>query len=789
LKRLPKPAATGAPNGGERSAAAPSAAAPADTAERHREGQFEKLVQAVRDYAIISLDVEGRITTWNEGAERITGYRAEEAMGRPVSIFYPPEAITRGWPGHELATAAAAGRFEDEGWRLRKDGTRFWANVVVTALRDDAGEVEGYSKIFRDLTARRLEEEELRTSEERFRLLIEGVRDYGIFMLDPDGRVASWNLGAERLKGYRPSEIIGKHFSIFYPAEVVASGWPERELEGARANGRFEDEGWRIRKDGSRFWASVVITALRNSLGELVGFSKITRDLTERRRHEEELRQSEERFRLLVDAVQDYAIFMLEPTGVVASWNAGAERIKGYRPEEIIGRHFSVFYPPEKVAEGWPEHELKVAAATGRFEDVGWRIRKDGSRFWANVVINAVRGPAGELRGFAKVTRDLTEARRVQQLEEEGRQMSEFLAMLGHELRNPLAPIRNAVALMQTTDVADPTILWARELIERQVGHMSRLVEDLLDVSRITSGKITLRPEVMDLRSVVSRSVDANRAFFEARKQAVDVDLGPAPVPVEGDPTRLAQVALNLLTNAAKYTPEGGHVWVSVRKDGGEAELKVRDDGVGMKPELLPRVFELFVQGERTLDRSEGGLGLGLTMVQRLVALHHGRVEARSAGLGLGSEFVIHLPLAAASGLEAADRATGRPDAGDDRRLRILVVDDNRDSAESTYLLLSNWGHDVETAHDGAGALAAVERSHPDIVLLDIGLPGIDGYEVARRIRATAAGANTALVAMTGYGQADDRRRSSEAGFTMHLVKPVEPGALKRVVAELAPRG
>ena len=763
-------------------------AKPSNRSGRKAERHFQKLVESVRDYAIISLDAEGRITTWNEGAEQITGYRAKEAVGQPISIFYLPEAIARGWPAHELATAAAEGRFEDEGWRIRKDGTRFWANSVITAPRNDAGEVEGYSKIFRDLTARRLQEEKLRVSEERFRLLVEGVRDYGIFMLDPEGRVVSWNLGAERLKGYQASEILGKHFSVFYPPDVVATGWPEQELEGARASGRFEDEGWRIRKDGSRFWASVVITAIRNARGELIGFSKITRDLTERRRHEEDLRQSEERFRLLVDAVQDYAIFMLEPSGVVASWNAGAQRIKQYRPQEIIGRHFSVFYTPDKVAEGWPEHELEVAAATGRFEDEGWRVRKDGTRFWANVVINAVRGPGGELRGFAKVTRDRTETKRVERLVEEGRQVNEFLAMLGHELRNPLAPVRNAVALMHTTDVADPTILWARDLIERQVSHMSRLVDDLLDVSRITSGKITLRLEVTDLRGIVSRAVDANRPLFETRGHTVEVELGPVPVPVEGDATRLAQVVLNLLSNSAKYTPQSGHVWVSLRRERAEALLSVRDDGVGMKAELLPRVFDLFVQGDRSLDRSEGGLGLGLTMVERLVALHHGTVEAHSPGLGQGSEFVVRLPLAAAPGGAAAGRAASPPEAAGKRSLRILLVDDNRDAVESTCMLLRHWGHDVEAANDGAGALEAVARDRPDIVLLDIGLPGIDGYEVARRIRASEAGADTALVAMTGYGQAEDRRRSSEAGFTMHLVKPVEPAALRMVLAQLAAR-
>jgi len=467
-----------------------------------------------------------------------------------------------------------------------------------------------------DSAAKRpVQEEALRLSEQRFRMLVESVHDYAIFMLDPEGYVTSWNPGAERLKLYKAGEIIGKHFSIFYPEEALARGWPEYELKMARAEGRFEDEGWRVRKDGTLFWANVLITALRDSSGELVGFSKITRDLTERRRHEEDLRHSEERFRLMVEAVQDYAIFMLDPEGRVASWNAGAQRIKGYTPSEIIGQHFSRFYPADRIAAGWPEHELEMARKTGRFEDEGWRLRKDGSRFWANVVITALHDASGVVQGFTKVTRDLTERRRVETLEEEGRQINEFLAMLGHELRNPLASIRNAVAVMGVKAEADPTTSWARQVIERQVRHLGRLVDDLLDVGRITSGKITLRREAVELGAIVSRAVEAARPLHENRHQKLEVDLEGEGVPILGDTTRLVQVVLNLLSNSAKYTPEGGHVWVQARREGHDAVLRVRDDGVGMSPELIPRVFDIFVQGDRSLDRSEGGLGLDTSQV------------------------------------------------------------------------------------------------------------------------------------------------------------------------------
>ncbi|HYU43934.1 MAG TPA: ATP-binding protein [Vicinamibacteria bacterium] len=496
---------------------------------------------------------------------------------------------------------------------------------------------------------------------------------------------------------------------------------------------------------------------------------------------------SQDQFRLMVEAVFDYGIFMLDATGHVASWNAGAERIKGYRREEIIGRHFSVFYPPEQVAAGWPDHELEMARRSGRFEDEGWRVRKDGSRFWANVVITAMHDPTGALRGFAKITRDLTGSKRMETLEQEGRQINEFLAMLGHELRNPLAPIRNAVAVMAAREVSDPTIVWARELIERQVGHLSRLVDDLLDISRITRGKIILHREVLDFAAVVSRAVEATLPLLEQRHHTVEVDLGRDPMRVDGDSTRLAQVILNLLSNAAKFTPEGGHIWVRVTREGDETVLSVRDDGIGMRAELVPHVFDLFIQGERSLDRSEGGLGIGLTMVQRLIALHGGTVAARSPGPGHGSEFVVRLPLTQIPSAEPSPVSDAPPVPAAGPKLRVLIVDDSEDAVESLAMLLGLWGHDVMTATDGAAALDLVSRKAPHVVLLDIGLPGLSGYEVAKRIRAHEGGKDIVLVALTGYGQADDRRRAQEAGFTDHLVKPVVPETLQRLLAGIEP--
>ncbi len=624
---------------------------------------------------------------------------------------------------------------------------------------------------------------QLRQSEERYRVLVETVTDYAILLLDPDGVIQTWNAGVEKLQGYTADQIVGQHFSLFYPPDAVARAWPEHELTVARDKGRFEDEGWRVRRDGSRFWANVIITALYDDHGALTGFSKITRDLTDRRRQEEMLRESEERFRLLVEAVKEYAIFMLDPEGRVASWNVGAQNIKGYTAEEIIGRHFSVFYPPDAIARHWPDHELRMARMTGRFEDEGWRIRKDGSRFWANVVITALYDHKGELRGFGKLTRDLTVRRQIEDLQRNERRMNEFLAMLGHELRNPLSPLQSALDVLELKPDDPKASTWARGVFVRQVRHLSRLVDDLLDVSRITSGKVSLRFENVDLGRIVDETIDAMRPQIEARHHTLDLHLSATPLSVRGDPTRLAQIVSNLVTNAVKYTPEGGRIRVTAERDGDFAALTVADNGVGIAPELVPRMFDLFVQGERPLDRTQGGFGVGLTLVKRLAELHGGTAAGTSSGMGQGSEFLVRLPLRAEPLPQGAASASG---SRQQRHFKVLVVDDNADVAQSIAMLLEILGHRVETAGNGVEALSRAPLFLPDMVVLDIGLPGMNGYEVARAMRAHPLLRHVVLVACTGYGQDEDRRRVQEAGFDHHLIKPAQLSDLEKILEHMA---
>lgn len=376
---------------------------------------YRLLVQSVVDYAIYMIHPDGTIANWNVGAERVTGYLPEEIIGKNIAVFYSESERAKGVALKNLAVAQRDGRFEMEGWRYRKDGSAYWALVVIDAIYEDQGGMLGFAVITRDCTEQQALLRQEREQEQKFRLLVEGVTDYAIYMLDTDGMVMNWNSGAQRAKGYAADEIVGKHFSTFYSLQERMAYIPEKNLQTAFRTGRFEDEGWRYRKDGSAFWAHVVIDAILDDNGKLLGYAKITRDCTEQREMQRERRTQEEKFRLLVESVTDYAIYMLDTGGHVVNWNAGAQRAKGYVTSEIIGQHFSLFYSSQERQSRIPDANLNIARRTGRFEDQGWRYRKDGSAFWAHVVIDAIRDESGKLVGFAKITRDVTERREYEQ--------------------------------------------------------------------------------------------------------------------------------------------------------------------------------------------------------------------------------------------------------------------------------------------------------------------------------------------------------------------------------------
>lgn len=620
----------------------------------------------------------------------------------------------------------------------------------------------------------------------RFEAVVYSIEDYAVFLLDRNGFVTSWNRGAARIEGYEAEDIIGQHFSRFYTREAVARNWPTYELEQATLTGRFEDEGWRVRQDGTTFWANVVITAIRNRRGELTGFAKIVRDLTDRRRQMDALRQSEERLRLLIESVNDHAIFMLDPTGQVVSWNSGATNIHGYLPTEIIGRHFSTFYVPEDIAADKPRRNLETAKRRGRFVDEGWRMRKDGSMFWANVTLTPVYDADRRLSGFAKVTRDMTASRHRDELERSGQRMRDFLATLAHELRNPLAPVRNAISSMQMEHDVPPLVARSRDLIDRQIAHLSRLVDDLLDVGRITSGKIELRQGPVNLADVIGNAIEAARPFTAQRGQTVDVHLPAQPVILRGDMTRLVQIFQNLLHNAAKFSPVDSRIAIDVEVEERTVEIRLRDLGRGIRQEALESIFDLFTQERTGEDALDEGLGIGLTLCRSLVELHGGTISAASHGHGTGSTFIVRLP----RGLGQPEVQAPPPAVHEtpDAHLRVLVVDDNRDSADSLAMLLELKGHDVRVAYDGAAALDQAERFVPHVALIDIAMPKMDGYAALRVLRTRPELADTYFAAMTGFGQQSDIALSREAGFDMHLVKPVDPRLFDELLSQAAQR-
>jgi PAS domain S-box-containing protein len=762
--------------------------APADSRDPVRgvdDLSFRIFIETVRDYALLMLDPAGRIISWNPGAEAIKGYRAEEIIGRHFSVFYPPEAIERALPALELVVAEREGRFEDEGWRIRKDGSRFWANVVITALHAPDGALMGYAKVTRDLTERRRHEEALRYNEVRFRALVEGVRDYAIFMLDPDGDVASWNVGAQQILGFEAVEVMGSNFSRFLVPDGSERERAGRELNIAALDGRFQEEGWRVRKNGSRFWANVVITAIRDERGNLLGYSKITRDLTERLRHEARLRESEERFRLLVESVVDYAIATLDEEGMITSWNSGAERINGYRAADIVGRHFSRLYPPEDIRANKPWRQLNVARDRGRVNDESWRIRSDGTQYWANNVIAALPEAESRRRAYYMVTQDLSQRRHAETLADTAQRMHEFIAMLAHELRNPLAPIRNAVALMARRNVQDPLVEAMRQTIDRQSLNLTRIVDELLDVNRVARGQFTIEKQTIDLRDVLARAVETSRPVIDLHGHRLHLAIADRPVECFGDPLRLTQVVVNILNNAAKYTPDGGDISLSLENLGSRVELRVRDNGRGIERDTIDRVFDLFMQVNPNSGSALGGLGVGLALVRRIVELHGGSVQAISDGLGKGSEFIVRLPMAApCASIPPPDARNVAPD--EFQPLRILAVDDNVDAANSLSLLLKSMGHETRAVYDGPSGIAMAQEFAPDVVMLDIGMPVMNGYDVARALR--TASLRYVLIAVTGWGHEAAKRQAREAGFDHHLVKPVSEGEVIELLSVIAHR-
>ncbi len=526
------------------------------------------------------------------------------------------------------------------------------------------------------------------------------------------------------------------------------------------------------------------------SAGELLARVQALVSLAKlRRQAAEELRQAEETQATLAAIVQssDDAIVSKSLDGVIRSWNAGAERLFGYTAEQALGRHISLIIPADRAEE---ETEILARLCEGQrvdhFETV--RRRRDGRMIEVSLTISPVKDGSGRIIGASKIARDITPAKQAAAaLKEADRRKDEFLATLAHELRNPLAPIRNSLEIMKQS-LADPGRLrQSYETIERQLAHLVRMVDDLLDVSRITRNRMELRFERVELAAVMQSAVETSRPLIEAAENQLTVALPAEPVLLDADPVRLAQIFSNLLNNAARYSDRGGHIRIDAEREADAIVVRVSDDGVGIPAGALAQIFDMFVQVDPAQDRSRGGLGIGLTLVHRLVEMHGGTVEARSDGPGKGSEFIVRLPPAAAQAAAAAGEqaAESAPPAAP-RLRRILVVDDNHDSADSLSQLLSLLGYESAAAYDGLSAIDLIPGFRPDVVLLDLGMPKLTGFDVARRIRERWHGEPIVLVALTGWGQEEDRRQTQEAGFDHHLVKPVELPALEALLRQEA---
>jgi PAS domain S-box-containing protein len=594
------------------------------------EASSNDLVAHVSDYAIIGLDPQGTITSWNLGAEKLKGYTRDEAIGRSFAMFYSDEDRHAGLPLTLLMRAREEGRVEHLGWRVRKDGTRFWGDVIITALHDESHAFTGFVKITRDLTEQHALETALKSSEERLRLLVGQVVDYAIIALDPQGIIETWNLGAERVKGYTAEEIIGRSFATFYTDDDRRDGLPMKLLTAAREEGRVEHLGWRVRKDGTRFWGDVVITALHDQAGNLTGYSKVTRDLTEQHALESALRSSEERLRLLVGQVVDYAIIALDPQGIIETWNLGAERVKGYTPEEAIGRSFAMFYTEEDRRSGLPLELLSVARETGRVEHTGWRVRKDGTRFWGDVVITALHDQDGNLAGYAKVTRDRTDVKALEDAQDA------FYATFNHDFRTPVTAIKGFVDAIRHAD--DDTRAQLIDRVESSADRLLGMVEGLVEFASQRAGQATLVLADIDLSHVARSAVhDLSTHFDPARVHiADDVALATA------NGVAMHRVITNLVVNALKYSPPDSVVDISFsRARAGFQQMSVRDRGRGIDPGDIDHIFDEFVRGR--MAEEDGGTGLGLASVRELVRQQNGIVSIQSE-VGVGTTVTVELP-------------------------------------------------------------------------------------------------------------------------------------------------
>jgi len=742
--------------------------------------------------AMITTDNAGRVTYLNAVAESLTGWTQEDAKGQPLdTVFRALDEQTRK-PIESPATRAlregTVVGLANHTVLVGRDGAERPVDDSAAPIRDELGRVSGCVLIFRDVSERRRLEKAVAARFLEARLLASIVEssDDAIVRKSLDSVIQSWNAGAERVFGYTADEAVGRHISIVIPPDRLAE---EDRIIATLKEGRrvepFETE--RVRKDGRRIRVSVTISPIKDEAGNVVAASKIARDVTKQRQAEAE----REMFATLIENSTDF-IGIADLDAVPIFVNRAGLALVGLDDMDAARKlHVRDFFFPEDQARILDEFFPSVAEKGHGAVDVRFRNFKTGDGRWMAYKVLKLIDDKGQVLGFATVSQDITERRRLEDglrqlaanLSEEGRRKNEFLATLAHELRNPLAALSNMLEILRRSgpgQAAPPP--QAVDGMGRQLSQLVRLVDDLLDLSRITHNRLELRKGPVELGAVIDQAVESSRPLVESMRHELRVVPSPEPIALEGDAARLAQVFGNLLNNSAKYTSPGGKIEVKTERHGKEAVVTVKDNGAGIPPDRLDSIFEMFNQVQGSLERSQGGLGIGLTLVRRLVQMHGGSVQAESAGEGKGAEFVVRLPIHEPLPAASPEPAPAREPAA---ARRILVVDDNHDAAESLAMLLNITGNKTSTAHDGADAFEAAARQRPDVVLLDIGLPTLNGYEVCRRIRDEPWGKEMVLIALTGWGQDEDRRKSHEAGFDGHLVKPVNYPALMALLDSL----
>jgi two-component system CheB/CheR fusion protein len=730
----------------------------------------------------------GDVLAVNRIAADMLGYAREELLGKNIAAFSHPEDVARRMA---VAVFRPGETLRDRRRLLHKNGHYVVAEGRARVLDD--GRIVC---VVNDVTASVAAERALSESAEQLQFVADAVPAL-IAYVDRDARYVWGNESYHRWFGQAPAKLRGRHVSEVLGASAWATVRPyiERALAGETVT--FEQR--LVYKSGPARDVRATYVPHFDGEGRVRGFVGMIHDIGEMRDAEQALRRSEHLLERSQSAAHVGSWEMtigddgrFEPGSL--RWSNEIYRIFGYEPGAVEASpelFFGSVHAEDRDA-------IRAASAAGvrlgqPFEKEYRLVRPDGTVRFLHAWTDFEEDADGR-RHLIGTCQDITERKRaehereraLEELREADRRKDEFLAMLAHELRNPLAPILNAVEVLDHADPADQELTSTfRTVIARQVEHMKRLLDDLLDVSRVSQGKIQLRKQSVDLGALLLQAVEVSRPMIVEKQQQLSLTLAHGPLPLEADPTRVVQVFANIVNNAAKYTDPGGHIWLSVGTEGGEAVVRVRDDGMGMSPELLSRAFDLFVQETRSLDRAQGGLGIGLTMVRTLVKLHGGSVRALSDGPGRGSELVVRLPLTPGAKVAPAPSAREAPAAVPAAAsLRVLVVDDNVDAARALGHLLKLLGHEVALAHDGPAALAAAAAAPPELVLLDIGLPGMDGYAVAERLRAAGHG-RAALVALTGYGQDEHLRRSASAGFDHHLIKPVNLGVLRKITADV----